>query len=67
MKVSKITYVILAFFLGGLGLHKFYTKRKGLGFLFLLFCWTGIPGVIGMVEGVIAALKTPDENGNIII
>ncbi|MDG4942833.1 TM2 domain-containing protein [Staphylococcus agnetis] len=65
MKVNKMTYVFFAFFLGGLGVHKFYIHKKGLGFLYLVFCWTGIPGVIGIFEGVSAALKESDSEGNI--
>ena len=38
----------LAFFLGGLG-HRFYRKQYG-KLLYILFCWTGIPSVIGMIE-----------------
>ncbi|KFE41584.1 TM2 domain-containing protein [Staphylococcus agnetis] len=65
MKVNKMPYVVLAFFLGGLGAHKFYAHKKGLGFIYLIFCWTGIPGVIGMFEGIRAALKESDTEGNI--
>ncbi|MCU5746271.1 TM2 domain-containing protein [Staphylococcus sp. SQ8-PEA] len=67
MKVDKIVYAALAFFLGGLGIHKFYSKKTGLGLLYLAFSWTGIPGVIGIIEGVRAAIKTPDSSGKIEI
>ncbi|MDK7114326.1 TM2 domain-containing protein [Staphylococcus pettenkoferi] len=67
MKVNKIKYSVLAFFLGGLGVHKFYTHKKGLGMLCILFCWTGIPGVIGIIEGITTMLKQSDEEGDIII
>lgn len=66
MKINKWTYCFLAFFLGGFGAHKFYLKNK-IAYLYLAFCWTGIPGVIGMIEGISALLKTPDENNNIIL
>ncbi|KIX90150.1 hypothetical protein TP70_09180 [Staphylococcus microti] len=67
MKVNKMTYAFFAIFLGGLGVHKFYIHKKGLGFLHLMFCWTGIPGVIGLFEGIRAALKESDSEGNIEI
>ncbi|MBF9298663.1 MULTISPECIES: TM2 domain-containing protein [Mammaliicoccus] len=67
MKVDKITYSLLAFFLGGLGIHKFYVGKKATGILHLIFCWTGIPGVIGIIQGVKAALKPADESGKIVI
>ena len=35
--------------------------------LYLLFCWSGIPAIIGLIEGIMAALKPADANGNIII
>ena len=55
--VNKYVYAALAFFLGGLGAHRFYRKQYGKALLYILFCWTGIPGVIGMIEGVIAFIK----------
>ena len=63
--VNKYVYAALAFFLGGLGAHRFYRKQYGKALLYILFCWTGIPGVIGMIEGVIAFIKTADVQGNI--
>lgn len=66
-EVSKTVYCILAFFLGGLGIHKFYAGRIGLGILYLLFCWTGIPAVVALVEFIIALTKTSDHNGNIVV
>jgi TM2 domain-containing membrane protein YozV len=41
---------LLAFFLGGFGIHKFYLGENGLGILYLLFSWTGIPWIISFVE-----------------
>lgn len=47
---NKIVAALLAFFLGGLGIHKFYLGENGMGILYLLFCWTFIPGVIAFFE-----------------
>lgn len=47
---SKIVAAILAWFLGGLGIHKFYLGQNGQGVLYLLFCWTFIPSLIAFVE-----------------
>lgn len=44
---------LLAFFLGGLGAHKFYLGRPVWGFLYLLFCMTGIPSFLGFLESII--------------
>ncbi|MEA1568161.1 NINE protein, partial [Salmonella enterica] len=37
---SRIAAALLAFFLGGFGVHKFYLGKIGQGFLYLIFCWT---------------------------
>jgi TM2 domain-containing membrane protein YozV len=42
--------VLLAALLGDFGLHHFYLGQPFLGLLYLLFCWTGIPGVLAMLE-----------------
>ncbi|SRR5579883_1459723 len=50
---SKSTAGILALFFGGLGIHKFYLGEGGKGILYLLFFWTYIPAIIGIVEAVV--------------
>ena len=42
--------ILLAFFLGSFGAHRFYMGEIGLGFLYILFCWTFIPHIIALVE-----------------
>lgn len=42
--------ILLAFFLGGLGAHKFYLDKGKQGIVYALFCWTGIPCIIALVE-----------------
>lgn len=49
---SKSTAGILAILLGGFGIHKFYLGKSGMGILYLLFCWTYIPAIIGFIEGI---------------
>lgn len=49
---SKTTAGVLGILLGGVGAHKFYLGKTGKGIIYLLFCWTGIPGIIGLVEGI---------------
>lgn len=44
---------LLAFFLGGLGVHRFYLRQTGLGFLYLLFCWTFIPTIVAIIDAII--------------
>ena len=50
-------FMHVSIFLRWLGAHRFYRKQYGKALLYILFCWTGIPGVIGMIEGVIAFIK----------
>ena len=47
---DEVIGVLLAIFLGGLGIHHFYLRRDGLGLLYLVFSWTGIPMVISWIE-----------------
>ena len=58
---SKIAAGILGIFLGGIGAHKFYLGKIGMGILYLVFCWTGIPAFVGFIEGIIY-LCSNDEN-----
>lgn len=50
---SKLAAGLLALFLGGIGLHKFYLGRPLQGVFYLLFCWTFIPALIGFIEGIV--------------
>lgn len=50
---NRIAAALLAIFLGSFGIHKFYLKQVGLGILYLVFCWTGIPAIVGFIEGII--------------
>ena len=47
---SPTTGLVLAFFLGGIGAHRFYLGETGLGILYALFFWTFVPGIIAFVE-----------------
>lgn len=58
---SKIAAGILGIVFGGIGVHKFYMGKIGMGILYLLFCWTGIPAIVGFIEGIIY-LCSNDEN-----
>jgi TM2 domain-containing membrane protein YozV len=50
---SRIVAGVLALLVGGIGVHKFYLGKVGLGILYILFVWTFIPAIIAFIEGII--------------
>jgi TM2 domain-containing membrane protein YozV len=50
---NKVVAGLLAIFLGGLGIHKFYLGKPVSGILYLIFFWTFIPAIIAFIEGII--------------
>ena len=42
--------VLLAHFLGGFGAHKFYLGQPWQGMMYILFCWTLVPVMIGYID-----------------
>jgi len=49
---SKGVAALLAFFFGGLGIHRFYLGQWW-GIFYLLFIWTWIPGLISLIETIV--------------
>lgn len=49
---NRSVAAVLALFLGGLGMHKFYLNRPGWGLIYILFCWTLVPSILGFFEAV---------------
>ena len=43
---------LLALFLWGLGVHKFYLGQIGTWIFYVIFCWTWIPALIGLIEWI---------------
>lgn len=60
---NKVVAAVLAFFLGGIGIHKFYLGQGGMGVLYLLFSWTFIPVFIAFIEAIIY-ITMSDESFN---
>jgi predicted Zn finger-like uncharacterized protein len=48
--INKVALVLLTFFFGGIGGHKFYQKKYLQGILYFLFFWTYIPALIAFIE-----------------
>jgi TM2 domain-containing membrane protein YozV len=57
---SKTAAGVLAIFIGGLGIHRFYLGQWW-GVFYLLLCWTGIPGLISLVEGIVFLCSNPEK------
>lgn len=43
---------ILALFLGGFGVHRFYLGQTGLGVFYLIFCWFPVMWIIGLIDAI---------------
>ena len=49
---SRVVGALLAIFLGGFGIHKFYLGKTGQGIVYLIFFWTFIPAIVSLFEGI---------------
>ena len=49
---NRYVAAALAILLGDFGIHHFYTGDIHHGILHAIFFWTGIPAVIGIIEGI---------------
>jgi TM2 domain-containing membrane protein YozV len=56
----RIAAALFAILLGTFGVHKFYLGKIGMGVLYLLFFWTAIPTIVGVIEGIIYLTKSDD-------
>lgn len=59
---DEIVGILLALFLGTLGIHHFYLRRTGLGILYCCFCWTSIPTILGAIECFFMAGRVREFN-----
>jgi TM2 domain-containing membrane protein YozV len=57
---NRMVAALLAFFLGGFGIHKFYLNNP-IGILYILFCWTLIPAIIAFFESIILFMMHDDD------
>lgn len=61
--MRKINYwnaIVIAIILGTIGLQHFYVKQTALGVLGVLFCWTGIPAIVALVQAAVWLFKGED-------
>ena len=58
---SKVVAGVLGILLGSFGIHKFYMGNIMAGVVYLLFSWTSIPGILGLIEGIICLIEDDDK------
>ena len=58
---SKVTAGVLARLLGGLGIHKFYTGAWGWGSVYIVLCWTYVPALVALGEGIRYLVLSKEE------
>lgn len=66
-RVNKFVYLVLIFFLGWIGIHKFYAGRIFEGFIYVIFSWTFLPALCALIEFIIVLFKKSDPYGNIFV
>ncbi|NCU29211.1 TM2 domain-containing protein [Candidatus Saccharibacteria bacterium] len=62
-EVNKILYILLTFFVGALGVHRFMRGQVGLGILMLLLGWWITVGIWPLVDFIISLVKLPKFPG----
>ena len=61
-KISRrVAAAIFAILLGSFGVHRFFLGQIGWGILYVLFCWTLIPAVAGLIEGILYLTMSEEE------
>ena len=58
---SKMLMLVLSLLFGTFGIQNFYIGRITRGIFCVLFCWTGIPTIAGVIEALIIALEDNDS------
>lgn len=61
-RVNKVLYVLMAFFFGGFGVHRFLRGQVGLGVLMILVGWL-TAGIWWLVDFIISLVKLPAYPG----
>lgn len=62
-KVQKSRFIActLAFTFGWLGIHRFFLREYGIGLMYLVFFWTGLPLVLSWLDGFALMTESIDD------
>jgi len=61
---SKSALLMITFFIGGLGGHRFYLGNYIIGIFYLLFFWTWIPSLLAFIEFIWFAFMSSEKIEN---
>lgn len=61
---KRFIFSLIALFLGALGIQEFLLGNTLRGILGIVFCWTGIPYIIAIIQIVKALCSGSDEGFN---
>ena len=54
-------FIVLALISGFIGLQEFYRGKIALGVVAVLFCWTGIPALVAVIEAIVWLFRGEEE------
>jgi TM2 domain-containing membrane protein YozV len=54
---SKVIAAMLAIFLGGFGIHRFYLGQWW-GIFYVLLCWTFVPSIVAFIEALVFLISS---------
>ena len=58
---NRVTAAILALLLGSFGAHYFYLGETTKGIVYVVLCWTYIPAILGVIEGIMLLTQTDED------
>ena len=61
MKKNKLATILLALFLGSLGVHRFYLGQIIYGVIYLLLACTGISTLLAIIDIVLFLIMSDEE------
>jgi len=50
--LSRTAAGLIALFFGGIGINYFYLGKPVIGIFCVLFCWTFVPAIVGVIQGI---------------